>query len=136
MKKLSTLLMQRDALLHQVRLANLAFAYTTLEKFTRRIARARLHGEVTLARAAPESGHHWPTLTALEGNQSVIEEHFSEEDLMDLADVLAFVTGDDTLDMTFHLEEVAEVFLAPLRADLAREGVAIDLSDLRTDAPR
>ena len=48
MKKLSTLLTQRQALLRQARLANLAFAYTTLMEFAHRIARAQLSGRVTL----------------------------------------------------------------------------------------
>jgi hypothetical protein len=129
MKKLSTLLTQRQALLRHARLANLAFAFSTLRDFERRIARARLSGSVTLKHAAPCADRFWATLTALDGNQSVIEEHFADEDLMDLADVLAFVTGNDALDVTFRLEELAECFLVPLRVELEREGIAIDRSD-------
>ncbi len=131
MKKLSTLLTQRQALLRHARLANLAFAYSTLCKFDARIARARLTGSVALKHAAPNAERYWATLTALSGNQSVIEEHFGDDDLMDLADVLAFVTGNDALDVTFRLEDLAETFLAPLRTQLEREGVVIDHSDAR-----
>jgi hypothetical protein len=126
MKKLSTLLAQRQAVLHQARLANLAFAYRTLGTFERRIARAQLSGRVMLKPAAPQAERYWANLVALEGNQSVLEEHFTEEDLMDLADVLGFVTGHESADITFRLEEVAEIFVTPLRVELEREGVKID----------
>ncbi len=124
--KLSMLLVQRETLLRQTRLANLAFAYGKLLEFTARIARARLTGTVSLKGAAPDAGRYWASLTALEGNQSVIEEHFTDEDIMNLADVIAFTTGADDLDLTFRIEELAEKFLAPLRGDLERAGVTID----------
>src|SRR5262249_34981849 len=114
MKKLSTLLAQRRALLRKARMANLALAYVTLGGFARRIARARLKGRETLRHAAPHAERYWATLTALDGRQAVIEEHFSEQDLMDLADVLGFITGSDALDVTFCLEEISEIFLVPL----------------------
>jgi hypothetical protein len=136
MKKLSTLLTQRQALLREARLANLAFAYTTLNEFGRRIARAQLKGGVTLRHAAPHADRYWASLTAIDGSQSVIEEHFADEDLMDLADVLAFVTGNDALDIAFQLEELEEIFLVPLRVELEREGIVIDPSDARRDALR
>jgi hypothetical protein len=129
MKKLSTLLTQRQALLRHARLANLAFAYTTLRDFERRIARGQLSGSVTLKHAAPQADRYWPTLTANEGSQAVIEEHFGDEDLMVLADVLAFLTANDALDVTFRLEDLSEIFLAPIRVELEREGIAIDRSD-------
>lgn len=136
MKKLSTLLTQREALLQQARLANLAFAYTTLGEFAHRVARAGLAGRVTLRQAAPEEERYWASLTALDGNQSVIEEHFADEDIMDLADVIAFTTANEALELTFRLEEVGELFLAPLRAELARADVAIDHPGTTTDAIR
>lgn len=126
MKKLSTLLSRRPTLLRQARLANLAFAYATLQKFSARIVRARLSGRVTLKHAAPQAERYWASLTALDHNQSVIEEHFSDEDLMELADVTAFVTGNDALDITFALEDLGDVFLLPIRVELEREGVIID----------
>ena len=95
MKKLSTLLSRRPTLLRQARLANLAYAYATLQGFQQRITRARLSGQVSLRFAAPQSDRYWPQLVALENSQSVIEEHFTDDDLMELADVLALVTGYD-----------------------------------------
>jgi hypothetical protein len=129
MKKLSTLLTQRQAVLKQARLANLAFAYTTLSDFSRRIACGQLSGSVTLKPAAPQQDRYWASLTALEGSQSVIEEHFADEDLMVLADVLGFVLGTDVLEITFRLEELVDTFLVPLRVELEREGVIFDQHD-------
>ena len=124
--KLSSLLTQRRALLQQARLANLAFAYDRLGDFARRIASAGLTGKVRLQTASPEVQRYWPTLTALERSQSVIEEHFNDEDLLDLADVLAYVLAENDLDLTFHLEELEGRFLAPLRYELNHAGVKID----------
>ena len=45
---------------------------------------------------------------------------------MDLADVLAFVTGNDSLEVTFRLQDLAEEYLLPLRVELERNGIAID----------
>lgn len=134
MKKLSTLLRQRDALLRQARLANLALAYQTLSDVAARIARGGLSGSVALAPVAPDDERYWPTLTALEGSQSVIEEHFADEDVFELADTLAFLTGNPAAEVTFRLEELEEQFLAPLRAELMREGVA--LADAAVDQPK
>jgi hypothetical protein len=124
--KLSLLLTQRPALLRQARLTNLAFAYSRLGEFASWIARARLHGEVNLKQAAPEAERNWASLTAIAGNQSVIEEHFTDEDLMDFADLAAFATGESHLDVTFPIEQMAEKFLSPLRHELERNGVSID----------
>lgn len=125
--KLSSLLTQRPALLQQARLANLAFAYDRLSDFARRVARAHLAGNVRLQTAAPEAQRYYPTLTALEGNQSVIEEHFSDEDLLDFADVLTYVSNENQLDLVFRLDELEIRFLIPLREELAKAGVALDL---------
>lgn len=126
MKKLSTLLRQRADLLRQARLANLASAYQTLDDLAGRIARARLAGRVTVTHAAPDEERYWPALTALDLSQSVIEEHFTDEDVCELASVLAFTTGEDELELTFPLEDFAELFLAPVRDELEREGVQLD----------
>lgn len=135
MKKLSTLLRQRESLLRQARLANLAAAYQTLSDFAARIDRARLGGRVTLTHVAPEADRFWPTLIALDGSQSVIEEHFTDEDLLELADVVAFIAGHEVFPATFQLEGLADQFLAPLRTELAREGVVLDASPVRIDSP-
>ncbi len=124
--KLSILLNRRPALLQQARLANLAFAYAKLDDFAGRVARARLTGEACLKPAAPDAGQFCAALVAINGRQSVIEEHFSDEDLMDLADVLAFVAGTGDAEFSFRLEELAEKFLAPLRDELDRAGVEFD----------
>ena len=126
MKKLSTLLTHRAALLRQARLANVAFAYDTLYAISGRIARARLGGQVNLRSAAPEAERFLATLTAVEGHQSVIDEHFTDDQVMELSDVLAFVMGTPAVDVAFRLEELGEVFLPPLRAELEDQGIEID----------
>lgn len=136
MKTLTSLLTHRAALLAQARLANLAFAYETLRRLEHRIARGRLRGSVTVRHAAPEEERYWASLTANDGAQSVLDEHFSDEDVMELADVLSFLTCTNALELTFPLEELAERFLAPLREELEREGIAIDPVDTRRDVMR
>lgn len=125
--KLSHLLSQRPDLLKQVRLANLAFAYQTLSDFAARIARANLRGRVTLQPVDPSADRYCPSLIALESSQSVIEEHFAEEDLLLLSDVIGFATGHPGFELTFHLDELDE-FVAPLRAELMRSGVRLDMT--------
>ena len=124
--KLSILLAQRPALLVEARLANLAFAYAKLSDFAVRINRARIRGSVCLQQPTPEAGPGWTPLTALETNQSIIEEHFTDEDLIDLADAVAFITGESSLDLTFPIEHLAERFVAPLRHQLEQAGVTFD----------
>lgn len=133
--KLSALLLHRPELLRQVRLANLAFAYQTLRDFADRIQRVGLRGRVTLRPVNPDEERYCVTLTALEGAQSVLEEHFSDEDLVVFADVLGFATGHPTHDLTFHLEHLDE-FYAPLRAELENAGVLLDLDRPRLEQPR
>ncbi len=124
--KLSQILHQRPALLRQARLTYLAFAYWKLDDFATRIARARLRGRINLKQAAPDAERCWASLVALSGNQSVIEEHFTDEDIMDLADLVAFATGESNLDLTFSIEQLAERFVTPLRLQLEQAGVVID----------
>lgn len=124
--KLSFLLVQRQTLLEQARQANLAFAYDRLSDFAQRITRAGLTGKVRLQAASPEVQRYYPTFTALHGSQSVIEEHFNDEDIQDLADVFTYLSTDSHLDLVFHLDELEVRFLGPLRYELARAGVIID----------
>jgi len=124
--KLSILLSQRRALLRQARLAAYAFAYWKLDECTRRIARAGIRGGVRLTRGAPDAPECFPTLTAIDGSQSVLEEHFTDEDIIDLADSVALATGEGELDATFRIETLSEAFLPPLRLELERGGVDID----------
>jgi hypothetical protein len=127
--KLSTLISSRADLLRQAHLANLALAHETLGGFARRIAAANLRGPLVLQPAAPEEGRFCATLTALAGSQSVVEEHFTEEDLMDLADFLCLALGraaGDPRDISFRGEKFTEAFLRPLRAELLAAGVALE----------
>jgi len=124
--KLSSLLQQRPTLLRQLRLANLAFAAHALGEFSARVTRAGLHGRVVLRPMDPENELFCVTLTALDANQSVIEEHFDDDDLILLADVLGFAAGDATRELTFHIDRLDE-FLAPLRAELEKAGVEFDV---------
>lgn len=124
--KLTQLLQARPLLARQARLANLAFAYETLRGFGRRIARAGLCGRVTLRAADPDNDVFWAQMIALEGSQAVIEEHFTDEDLCDLADAVSFVTGQEDFEVTFRLEEFCDHFVAPLRSALEEAGIEID----------
>src|SRR3954470_12980876 len=108
--KLTELLTQREALQRQAHLANLAYAHAQLAEFASRIARAGLRGRVTLRHPSSEQETLWATLTALEGHQSVIEEHFTDLEIMDLADVLAYLGGQTQLELTFSLEQFAASF--------------------------
>jgi hypothetical protein len=133
--KLSTLISSREELLRRAHLANLALAHETLRGFARRIAAAGLRGELVLQPAAPEEGRYCATLTAFASSQSVVEEHFTEEDLMDLADFLCLALGrtaGDPRDIAFRGERFVETFLHPLRAELEAAGVALD-EDATTD---
>lgn len=134
--KLSFLLAQRPALVRQVCLANLAFAHQTLGDFSRRIARARIAGRVRLEHAAPNDERFFATLTALDSHQSVIEEHFTDGDIMDLADVIAFLLGHDAVNLTFPIEDLAGKFLLEVRAELERAGVTFDVTAESIAQPR
>ena len=134
---LSKLLSQRDALLRQTRLANLAYAYSQLEDFAARIARGGLRGRVALRHPAEEQDVYGATLTSLDGSsQSVIEEHFTDTDVLDLADVIAFLCDQNRVELTFRIEELAAKFLAPLRSELERLGCTIDAHKPAAPIPR
>ena len=124
--KISNLISQREALQRQTHLANLAFAYQQLDALVSRLDRAQLHGLVCLQPRDPAVDRYWPVLTALEGSQSVIEEHFTDGNVADLADLLAFNTGRDDAVESFRLEELGDRFLAPLRAELLKAGVQFE----------
>ena len=126
------LLQHRTALLRQARLANMAFAYQWLGNFAARIARARLRGLVRLDPGDPAAERPWPALAALEGSQAVLEEHFLDEDGVELADILEFLGEDVNADgVTFRLEELESRFLPRLRRELESAGIV-----LPGDAPR
>jgi hypothetical protein len=128
--KLTQLLQAREGLVRRATLANMAFAYRLLSDFNERIHRAGLRGLVNIK--SPEAnGENWSSLTALEGSQARLEEHFSEEDVMDLADAIRYVVGGEiVIDLNFRIEEVGDMFLVPLRDTLRDYGVVIDLPAL------
>ncbi|MBS0633660.1 MAG: hypothetical protein JSS11_17260 [Verrucomicrobia bacterium] len=124
--KIDHLLQQRSALLQQTRLANIAFNFVELGKFADRIARGRLSGRVTLQLADPAADRAWPCLVAEEGSQAVIDEHFLDTDVLDLADLLAFAAGGEpSREFTFRLEELGQNFLPALRRELEAAGVEL-----------
>jgi len=128
--KLSQLLATRKTIIQQANLANLAYAYLTLSRLAERVAAARLHGLVKLRQAGGDQEEpHWASLTALEGNQSVIEEHFDDDDLMALADAIVYAIGGEFSDLEFKIEELPGKYVAPLRRALEKAGIAIDLAD-------
>jgi hypothetical protein len=124
--KISKLLATRQHILRQAHLANLAHAYITLRRLADRIATARLRGLVKLTPSDPRQEEYWPTLTALEGNQSVIEEYFADEELLAMADAVVLATESEFTEIEFRLEELAERFVQPLRAALDHAGIDMD----------
>ncbi len=120
------LLHQREALLRQARLANVAFAHDQLASFGARIARAGLRGAVTLQTADPEADRPWPVLTAHTCSQAVIEEHFTDEDMVELADILVFVSDDAAAEFNFRLEELTAEFQPALRRELEDAGILLE----------
>lgn len=116
------LLRQRTTLLRQAHLANVAYAHERLGEYGRRIARARLRGLVTLRPAGGELP--WPELVPLDGSPAVLAEHFLDEDVLELADLLAFVRDDRSgAEVTFRLEELAPRFQPALRRELEAAGL-------------
>jgi hypothetical protein len=133
--KISKLLATHHAILEQARLANVAQAYLTLRRIAERVRRARLHGFVNLRQPDAADGRLWASLTALEGSQSVLEEHFRDEELMEFADAVAFARGATGLDVIFRIETVAILFVNPLESELRRKGVEFDLAERGVSAP-
>ena len=125
--KISQLLATHHAIIQQARRANLAQAYATLHRFGERIRHARLRGRVNLRQPDAAEGRFWASFTALEGNQSVLEEHFSDEEIMEFADAVAFARGIANLDITFRLEALTAEFVTPLEFALEQAGVVLDL---------
>ncbi len=130
----SQLLLQREALLRQAHLANLAFAHARLSRLGERIVRAGLRGTVTLQGPDPEEGRFCPVLMVHEGSQSVIEEHFLDEDVLELEEILTFLQGEGLdVDHTFALEELPIRTLPELRRLLDKAGVALPAESPRTE---
>lgn len=130
----SELLHHREALLRQARWANLAFAFARLSDYAERITRAGLHGPATLHGAEPEAERFWPTLVAHYGNQSVIDEHFLDEDVEELDEILLFLEDQGfEVDYTFDLESMPHRYLPALRRELEKAGVRLPAPTLRPE---
>ncbi len=129
--KLSQLLATRQIINRHANLANTAYAYVTLKRLADRVAAAGLHGLVRLRQADAEEEIYWASLQALTGSQAVIEEHFDDEDVMDLADAVAYALEGEFTAIEFTLEAMDTRFVAPLRALLERAGVVLDGEELR-----
>jgi hypothetical protein len=125
--KISKLIATHHAIIKQARLANLAQAYITLRLCAERVRRARLSGLVNLRQPNAGEGRFWATLAALEGNQSVLDEHFCDEDLTEFADAVAFVRGISDLNLSFRIETLMTEFVIPLGTQLDLDGVEFDL---------
>ena len=127
--KLSKLLASRQSILRQAHLATLAHALMTTQRLAARVGTAKLRGRVRLQPADPAEERDWPTLTALETNQSIIEEHFSDEDLVNLADAAVLALESEFSELEFQLEELADKIVLPLRQELEGAGVTLDLDE-------
>lgn len=124
--KISKLLDSHRAIIQQARLANLAQAFLTLRRLAERVRRARLLGLVQLRQPDAAEERLWASLTALGGSQAVIEEHFTDEELMEFADAVAYVRNTNALDVTFRLEHLDALLVQPLETELRRAGVEFD----------
>jgi hypothetical protein len=122
--KFSQLLNQRDALLRQARLANIAFAYAWLQAFAGRAARARLHGGFTLRAGDSVEGPPWPTLDSETTSPAVLAEHFLEEDIVELADILAYLhDGSRPPERPMRWADFEQSILPALRRELEMAGI-------------
>lgn len=128
-KKLSKLLATRQSLQRQAHLASLAHAWFTLGRLADRVARVELHGLVRLQPPDPHEQRYTATLTALEGSQAQLEEHFSDDDLLQLVDAVVLAVESDFDEIEFNLEDLRPYFVAPLRFALEQAGVTMDLDE-------
>jgi hypothetical protein len=133
---ISKLLSSRQTLLRQAHLANLAYSYFTLRRLGERVIRAGLQGRVQLRAATVGEDFIPATLVALDGSQSVIEEHFLDEDVLQLADSMEFALEGPFGEVEFLLEDLATKYAAPLREALDRAGVVIDAGEMIGDESR
>jgi len=120
---ISHLIAHREAYLQKARLANLAYAHETLRAFADRLVRAGITGRVRLQSTSPDDERYLPTLTALDSHPSVMEEHFTDDDAIELADLIGFVSGEEDIDLTLSARDVVETLLAPVRCELESKGV-------------
>src|SRR5258708_34829680 len=110
--KLSKLLATRQSILRQAILANLADAYITLKGLGDRMNATGLRGAVKLYAANPNVERYWPAMIALEGNQSVVEEHFADQEIVAMADAIVFATESESTELAFRVVNI-EYKIAP-----------------------
>jgi hypothetical protein len=114
--KFDELLTHRDELLKAARLANLAYAYQWLGNFADRINRAGLQGQVVLYGPHPDGNLQEPMLAAKEFSQSVIDEHFLQEEVTELYAIFRCVHDSSLIrEAKFRLEDLGEIYLPALR---------------------
>lgn len=129
--KLSALLASRSTILRQAALAHTAAAWLTLQHASLRVAAAGLSGTVHLRQADPENDEEpWATLASDEIRASVLDEHFTEDDLIELADAIAYATDASHADLEFRIETLNESYAQPLLATLQKAGVTIDIKEV------
>lgn len=127
--KLSALLASRPTILRQAALAHTAAAWLTLQHMSARVAAAGLRGTVYLRQGDPEADEApWATLTSDEIRPSVLEEHFTEDDLVELAEALAYATDTNHADLVFPIEALS-AFATPLLRTLEKAGVTLDIDE-------
>lgn len=135
--KLSDLIASRPSILRKAALAHTAAAWATIQHCSERIANNGLRGTVHLRQGDPSAGESpWATLTSEDLRPSVIEEHFTEDDLLALAESLAFATDSARADLVFRLETLSEDYGTPLLHTLQKAGVTIDRDTLPSDTAR
>lgn len=118
------LLRHRAALLRQARLANLAFACARLEVYAQRLGRAAITGPLTLHPVDPAAERYCPVLVAHGSNQSMVDEFFLDEDVVDLAGVLSFLDAEGFgVEWTFTRDDLVVRWLPCLRHELEFSGV-------------
>ena len=112
----------------QAALAHTAAAWLTLQYASLRIAAAGLHGTVRLRQSDPEEEETMSaTLTSDDIRSSVLEEHFTEDELLEIAEALAYATDVDYVDAEFPIETLGETYAAPLLRSLKKSGVTLDI---------
>jgi hypothetical protein len=132
--KLSALLASRPTILRQAALAHTAAAWLTLHHASLRIAAGGLHGCVRLLQGDPADGEvAWATLTSDDIRPSVLEEHFTEDDLIEIAEALAYATDTERADLEFRIETLGETYATPLLHSLEKAGVTLDLDERLRD---
>lgn len=124
--KLSKLIGSRSILLETARLANVGYAYITLKRLAAVVKRGELSGIVQLQQPNEQLELLEAQLTGLTARQSALEEHFSDEDVGEMADAIAFARGVTDLDVTFPIENLRRDYVRPLEIALKMAGITVD----------